>query len=637
MEKILVCLSSSPSNGHVIESANFIAKSCGGRLTAIFVENSSHYSASPLNKSRLEKNIRLASELGAEIRTVSGENIPLAIAEYARINRFTKVVLGQTTAPRRSIAKRSTLSDGIVERLGESVEIYIIPTGLPEPREKDPAPSRDMLARKLVITLGALIVATLLGYLFDMLHFSDSTIMMVYLLCVLFVSIMTSDRYMGSFSAIIGAVLFNFLFTDPKLSLRAYADGYPITIGVMLFTAIMVSNLTVRLNNITRHSEAVAKQSQLILTTERLLADAKSENEVWNTAYMQLKKLLNCDLFLVALPAEGKDSYYGDIDGRTVSEDGMKRTAEIQRQLSDGSTQIEKDGFVYIPARASDSILGVAAISTARQILPFENEIVTSILGASALTIRNSRLDRERERAMLMAEKEKTRADMLRLISHDLRTPLTGISGNSYNLIHSSAEMDPADLSRTYQDIYDDAVWLREVMENILSMTRIGDTESAPNMNYEDLGDVIRDSLRHRDRHISEHEVSLALPDEAVPVYMDASLVSQLVLNLVNNAIKYTPKGSRIDLRIRQDDDDVILEVADNGPGIAEEEKDKIFEMFYTKGAPTGDSGRSMGLGLALCRTIAGMHGGELTVHDNEPQGALFRVRFPKRKVQTDG
>ena len=165
MEKVLVCLSSSPSNGNVIESAHFIAQSCNAKLTAIFVEYSSHYSASPLDKSRLEKNIRLAVDAGAEIRTVSGENIALAIAEYARINRFTKVVLGQTTSPKKSFLRRGALSDGIVERLGESVEIYIIPTALPEPRGKEPLSSRRTFVRKFAITMISLVVATLMGYL----------------------------------------------------------------------------------------------------------------------------------------------------------------------------------------------------------------------------------------------------------------------------------------------------------------------------------------------------------------------------------------------------------------------------------------------------------------------------------------
>ena len=264
----------------------------------------------------------------------------------------------------------------------------------------------------------------------------------------------------------------------------------------------------------------------------------------------------------------------------------------------------------------------------------FENSVLLSILGECALALENIRNAKEKEEAAILAKNEQLRANLLRAISHDLRTPLTSISGNASNLISNYRKMDDDSRAQIFLDIYDDSMWLISLVENLLAVTRLEEDRVHLNQSAELMDEVIAEALQHVNRRRSEHPIHVIGTDELILAQMDARLIVQVIINMIDNAIKYTPAGSSIEIRTQQRDSMVEVSIADHGPGIPEEQKAHVFDMFYSGANTIADSRRSLGLGLYLCKTIITAHGGIISVSDNQPHGTVFTFTLPVGKVE---
>ena len=338
---------------------------------------------------------------------------------------------------------------------------------------------------------GILIAATLVGLLFSGLKIPEANIITVYILGVLIISIITSSWMYSFLASVISVLAFNFLFTIPRFTLRAYDPSYPVTFGIMFLVALITGSLASRMKEYARESAQAAMQ----------------------------------------------------------------------------------------------------------------------------------------------IEKEQLRADLLRSISHDLRTPLTSISGNASNLLSNENEFSQETRMQIYGDIYDDSMWLIKLVENLLSVTRIEDGRMDLRMSAELMDEVIAEAMRHTDRNRDGRKIEVSSDEEFILGKMDARLIVQVVINLVDNAVKYTPEGAQIRIHTGKKDGMVVVSVSDTGPGIPDEQKSKVFDMFYTGTNRAADGRRSLGLGLGLCRSIIRAHGGEIWVSDNKPQGAVFTFTLPAEEV----
>ena len=263
----------------------------------------------------------------------------------------------------------------------------------------------------------------------------------------------------------------------------------------------------------------------------------------------------------------------------------------------------------------------------------FENSIMLSILGECALALRDDKVSKESAAAALLAKNEQLRSNLLRSISHDLRTPLTSISGNAGILLSSEQSIGKEKRRKLYEDIYDDSLWLINLVENLLSVTRIEDGTMKLRLATELLDEVVGEALRHTDRRRCEHKIKIKQEEDFLLVKADARLIMQVIINLVDNAIKYTPPGSEVVIETKREGNLAVVTVADNGDGISDESKEHIFDMFYTAATKIADSRRSLGLGLALCKSIITAHGGTISVEDNVPHGAVFTFTLPMEEV----
>ena len=645
-EHILVCLSSSPSNERIVRTAGRMASVFGGSFTALYVQTPENTAMREDDQLRLQENTRLAQQLGAEIVTMRGEDVPTQIAEYARLSGVTRIVIGRSGAQRRSFWSSPTLTERLIE-LAPGLDIHIIPDVdvYKNYHQKKPTLMRPAMPtlRELLLTLGILTAATAIGWLFLRLGFTDANIITLYLLGVLFTSVLTSGYTCGILASILSVILFNYFLTEPHLSLLAYGSGYPVTFVIMLGASILTGTLAAKLKAHAQLSAHDAFRTKLLFDTNQQLQKAQSKEDAYQTTAVQLQRLLERDILVY--PAEngqlGTGLFYAADGSPACSVPPAQQEREVvewtwQNRKRAGATtaQFPRAKYLYLAIRTQQQAYGVIGISVAGKPLDaFESSITLSILGECALALDNLRNAREKEEAAVLAKNEQLRANLLRSISHDLRTPLTSISGNADTLLHSYNVLDEQTRKQIFTDIYDDAQWLTGLVENLLSVTKIADGSVKLRLSDQVVDDIVSEALRHIDRRSAEHHITVDCGDEPLLVRVDAGLIVQVLINLVNNAVKYTPAGSNIRITAIPRENMAEICVSDNGPGIPDELKERVFEMFFTGGNPIGDSRRSLGLGLALCQAIIHAHNGEMTLKENSPHGCIFSFTVPLSEV----
>ncbi len=640
-EHILVCLSAAPSNQKIVDTAAKMANALQARFTALYVQTGTKSEA--LDKENLEEHIRYAEMLGAEIVTTHGENIPVQIAEYARLSNVTKIVIGQSNARRNHFFSKSTLTEKLIEIVPD-IDIHIIPdTVKTRSYQKQPftwyveKPS----ARDYFLTVFIFAVCTFIGLLFQKLKFTDTNIVTIYILGVLVTSIVT-DGYLCSIAgSFLSVVLFRFFLTEPRMSFHTYAVGYPVTFFIMLISSVLTGALAAKLKTHAKMSAQLAFRTQVLFDTDRLMQKAQGETEILDVTCTQLIRLLNRNI--TAYVVENGTLSGGKLfseekedteDFLIPEEQRIARWVYENRQRAGASTQyFPQAKCLYLAIRNGNSVYGVIGIPLQEEILDsFEYSILLSVINECALAMENAKNATEKEKNAVLAKNEQLRADLLRAISHDLRTPLCSISGNADMLLSNSNRLDEATKHQIYTDIYDDSEWLIGVVENLLSITRLNDGRLKFKFTDQLLDEVISESLRHISRKHDDYKI-VADCEELVLTRMDVRLIIQVLVNLIDNAIKYTPSGSVICIRGIKKDGKAQISVEDDGPGIPEEMKPHIFEMFYTGKTTVMDSHRSLGLGLALCHSIIEAHNGTLILTDHDPHGCNFIFTLPLSEV----
>ena len=642
---ILVCLSPSTSNARVIHTAARIAEAFQGTLSALFVETPAYSLLSDDDKKRLRSNMNLAEKLGAKLDTVIGDDVAYQIAEYARLSGISCVVIGQTNTVGGLLRKKRSLTDRLVA-YAPDLDYFIIPDHGTKVyvAKKTPEASRNHILPDCGISLGALGVCTLIGFLFSHLGFTDANIIMVYLLGLLAVSIGTSHRAFSLIWAVVSVITFDLLFTTPRFTFYAYGTGYPVTFLVMTAAAFLISTLAIRLKQNASQSAKSARRVSVVLETDRQLSKAKTKEEILSVLADQLTQLLKRSL--VIYPADGNrlgdPIFYPAADDTTPYRTDLERQAvewAFARRKRAGATtdMYPQSNYLYYSMRVQEHVYGVAGVAVHGSPLDAsEQSMLASVVGECSLALENARNAKEKEESLVLAENERLRANLLRAVSHDLRTPLTSIMGSADNLLSSGENLDIQTRRQLYTDIYDDAQWLTGMVENLLSASRMEDSSLNLNMTTELIDDMIAEAVRHMGRRLEGYTVDVKKTDELLFVKADARLIVQVMINLLDNAIKYAPAGSCIHIDTESTKENVQVRVADEGPGIPDDQKEHIFELFYTGGNPTGDSRRGLGLGLALCQSIMKAHHGAIAARDNLPQGTVFELTFPKDEVNID-
>ena len=639
-EHILVCLSPAPSNTKIIQTAAAMAKAFNATFSALYVKTPASASMTAEDAERLLANIRFSEASGASVVTVCGNDIAFQIAEYARLSGVTKVVIGRTVIGKRRFIGKPTLTEKLIS-LAPNVDIHIIPDSdaVVSDRRNQPyeKPRFANVLKGLTISAVVLLLSSLLGWLFFRLGFTEANIITIYILGVLLIAIFTESKICWVVASVASVLIFNFLFTEPKFTFLAYGSGYPVTFIIMLTASLIIGGTTEKLKTREYQATQTAYRTKILFDANQLIQKASDETEVLRVTANQLKKLLNRNVIVFddkaqkvyATKEENADAVMPDCEQIVL------RVTKNNVKEGKGTDIFPESDYTFFPICKNGKNYGAIGIFAGEKpIDSFDESIVVSVIGECAIVIDGIINAKERERVAVFAKNEQLRANLLRSISHDLRTPLTSISGNASNLISNGNVIDNATKTQIYEDIYSDSLWLINLVENLLAVTRLEEGRMNINLTTELVGDVIAEALKHIHTKSEKQKITVIQQDDLLLAKMDARLIVQVLINLLDNAVKYTPSDSQITITAKRNGEMVCVSVADNGHGIPDEQKSRVFDMFYTGSTKIADSRRSIGLGLSLCKSIINAHGGEITVTDNTPHGAIFTFTLPAGEVE---
>ena len=639
-EHILICLSSAPSNAKVIRTAARMAEAFHSGFTALFVQTPETKELSGENLKRLRSNLRLAEQLGAQISTVYGTEPAVQIAEYARVSGVTKIVMGRINHKQNPITGKKSLADRLIELT--DLDVYIIPDHQPlykKPLGKLHVPKARFTWKDTGIMLASLLFSSLAGFGFYYAGFSESNIITVYILGVLITAVWTNGHFYGAIDSLLSVAAFNFLFTEPRFTFQANDPSYPVTFLIMLFSSVIASSLASRVKAQARLAAQKSYYTELLLGSSKKLQKGRTEWDCLRLTAEQLNRLFDRPV-LYALSGTEKELAFRvePSDEQNIlmelgpEEIGVAKWVQRNNKHAGATTNTLPDSkWLFLSVRGTQGVMGIVGIPIAGYSIPdaFEKNLMIAILSECGLSQERIRLQEERNKAALQTQKERLQANLLRAVSHDLRTPLTNISGSADMLMQEESALDPAIRKKLYTAIYDDTNWLINMTENLLVATHLETDKESFKMSPELIEDLFQSVVAHLDRRAAEHHISVHLEDVTLMAAMNARLIQRVIINIMNNAIQYTPKESNIELSAVKKGNVVQISVTDDGPGIPDDAKRHLFDLFYTAGQGKADCQRGLGLGLNLCQSIVAMHGGKIDVLDHMPAGTTFQFTLP--------
>ena len=505
-----------------------------------------------------------------------------------------------------------------------------------KPQLKPPAAWRDTF-----ISIAILVGCSLIGFLFYSFRLSEANIISIYIIGILVISSITSSWIYGTVSSISGVLLFNFLYADPKFNFHVYDLQYSITTVVMLIVSLITNYVMTLFRWQLAREKLEIRRLDILLETSQHLQQVETVDDIFAVTLAQLHQMTEHAVLIFPV-SDGemlqpmiKDPEH---DFHFFSEESGLHKNRLEQFVS--SENAEKSIIIRINNESNavcfklmrgNTIYAVTCIvvGSDKRIAGFEYNLVLAMLDEVALSLEKHILYLYNKRIAVEAEAERLRTNLLRTISHDLRTPLTSISGNADILLNNADQIEPRLRKQLYQNIYNDSEWLINLVENLLFITRIDNGVMSINTEYEVLQEIIQESLSCISKRTKEHRMHLEMPDKILGVKIDARLIMQVIINIVDNAIKYTPAGSDIKIKAFQHNSQAVMEVVDTGSGISDDDKQKVFEMFYTTNKKSSDSRRGIGLGLPLCQSIVNAHGGTIHIADNVPSGVVLSFSLP--------
>ena len=486
--------------------------------------------------------------------------------------------------------------------------------------------------------LGAAILvclATGIGWLFRLLQFPETNIVVVYILSVILTARFTDGYIWGILATVFSTCAFNIFFTHPYYTLSVDDPTYFITFAIMAITSVITSALTSKAKEMTAEAVRKGQESGALYYLTSHLADAESTDQIAGIMVETISRIMDCRAACLCFDEQGKPERTF-IQQKSEAEQIRRRVsdpAELQHRIENLRTgYIVGEEFYDWPIYGSESVLGILRIpkERAEALTDQQKTLLHSMLESTAMAMDRLRVMKERIRSREEAIQERYRGNLLRAISHDLRTPLAGIMGTSEMIMDMT---DKSDARYALADgIYKDADWLHALVENILSLTRLQDGRLTLHKEQEPVEEVIGAAVAAIEKRAPEREIAVHIPDEILMVPMDAKLIGQVLTNLLDNAVKHTQPEEEISVTASKDPQQqmAVFAVADRGTGIAAQDLPNIFQMFYTTKGKGPDAKRGIGLGLAICESIVTAHGGTISAQNREDgKGAVFTFTLP--------
>lgn len=472
-----------------------------------------------------------------------------------------------------------------------------------------------MVTKQLSITLGLNLSTTLLLLLLQHFGFTEVNIVVLYILSVLITSRYTKGYAYGIVASIISMLSFNFFFTEPRYTLKVEDSTYIFTFMVMLLSAIFTSTLASKLIHSKDLAKKREKQSRILYQITSSLAKTSEVPEVASASVEFLSNFFGGEVlcFIVNTKDDSAQKFEMKRDNKEA----------IVAILPVNTMEKTLEDCYSIPIKVHNAIKSYVCIPKELENMDEENRfLLDSIIMQITIAMERVFLIRDKEAAKSETHRERFKSNLLRAISHDLRTPLTRITGSAEMLLHNLEEEEMKEL---VSGIYEDSSWLTRLVENILNLTRIQEGRISMNIQLEAVEEIIGESVERAFKYSPNHKIKITVPDEVLFVPMDGKLIEQVLINLIHNAIQHTKPSDQINVSVWKEDQKAWFEVADSGVGLNEEDLPKIFDMFFVSKSFRTDGKQGMGLGLSICKSIIHFHGGEIYGENNDMGGATFR------------
>ncbi len=630
-ERLLVCISPNPLGERLVRAARRLADKLNAVWFVVFVETPDQAQASAEFRAQVSRTLGLAEELGARAITVSGANVAEAVLTYARGHNITKIIIGKPLPSRWRRLLRGSVVDQIIRQSGP-IDVHVIGgrSGSPLPA-RSPAltPAGPWWHYAISVTLVA--GATLLS---EWLRATLSTpnLLMIYLFAVILAAL-ALGRGPAMLASILGALTFDFFIVPPYRTLAIDDTEYLLTMLGLFVVGVVISSLTSRYRFQVQTSERRASETATLNALSRDLAAAGNRDAILKAIVDNIAEVFGREVAIL-LPDTAAN------EGLKVRSPGAGFILnEHEQAVADwafrhglpagrGTATLPDAQARYLPlnvARGCIGVLGVKPADPSTHLSPDQRRLLEAFASLAALALERAHLAEEAERARVQIETERMRSLLLSSVSHDLRTPLATITGAASSLMADGAALDAETRRDLTQSIYEEADRLNALLRNLLDMTRLESGAIRVRKAWQPLEEVIGAALTRKERALAGRTVTVDLPADLSLVLLDEVSIELVLVNLLENALKYTPAGSPIELSAWAVEGGIVIEVADSGPGLAAGDEQRVFEKFYR--AHTGAAG--VGLGLAICRGIVEAHGGSIWALNRTQGGAAFRFHLP--------
>lgn len=630
-ERILVCVAPNRMAGRVVRAAARLAGSLHSELIAAFVESVRQAKLSDADRQRAAEGIRLAESLGGKSVTLSGQDIVGEILRYAQSQNVTTIVVGKPIRPRWREFFFGSVVDSLVRRSGD-IDIHVITAA-----EELGTPLRLLPQRQatdwegMVASLVAVLVCTGLGIVLTQ-QFSLANIVMVYLLGVTYIASRHS-RNSAILASVLSVAAFDFCFVPPQWTFAVSDVQYVFTFGVMLAVALFISTLTARIKE---HSEAASERERrtaALFDLSKKLSATRSRREIGAFAAENIRQVFNCDVAVLIRSRQTGKLFPGP-ESRTGFE-SVPREQGVAEWVKDhglragkGTDTLPSAEGVYYPLNGERSCVGVLALKWegVPPSNPAQVHLLETFANQLAVAIDRTNMAKDSHESSIEAERERLRNTLLSSVSHDLRTPLSVITAGAEELRSRLSRLGSED-AELAESIAKEASRLERQVRDLLDMTRLESGSLQLRQNWQSLEELVGSALLRTESLLVHHDVHVDLPNELPLIWVDQVLMEQVLVNILENAARYTPAGTHIWIKAISGQSTATIEIANDGPSLGDTDHDSVFEKFG-RGHNAGIHGA--GLGLAICRAIVEAHGGTITASPRQPQGVNFTIALPK-------
>lgn len=634
-DRLLVCVSPSPFSTSLLRVGRRMATSLRAKWYAVHVDTPAALRLPAAARAGLSANLRLAEQLGAETVTLAGERAAEEILRFAREKNVTKIIAGK---PReRSLGDR--LRGGFLDELilaSRDIDIYVTigDDAKPAPgprsvREEAPRGSSAAYAGGVATTALATVVAFLL---FGREHLAD--VVMTYLLGIVLVSTRFGFRASVA-TAMMSVLAFDFFFIPPFLTFSVVDLRHVGTFAVMLFVAVVVAGLTQRVKDQAEVARRSERRTGVLYTMSRELVRSQTREAILRAACRHLEEVFGARVAVLTRDAGGDVRCLHATEGFEPpggKEDGIVRWVLANRQEAGlGTDTLPAGRGFYLPlampsAERDACVLGIFPDDGARFSDPEQRRLAGALAAQMAIALERADLAEETQRARIEVEAEQLRSTLLSSVSHDLRTPLAVMKGTASTLADDGDALPPETRKELAETLLEETDRLERLVRNLLDMTRIESGAVRIQKEWQSVEEVVGGALSRLESKLGGRPVTSHIPADLRAPF-DAVLVEQVLVNLLENAAKYSGEGTPIEITAERADGELTIEVADRGPGLPEGEEDRVFEKFHRGRSEPKAPG--VGLGLAICRAIVTAHGGRIWARNRPGGGASFTLALP--------